>query len=232
MNEHNRFKKYAWLLVLLLICLGYFGIKCLYRNDKAKEENIFNEYPQKSESSSISLEVNDLLTETNVNLDENFKDKEYQYKDKQLNYKITCIDYNQEYLNSGEKYSCRSVEIQLQYRLYRLYTNPNNCQRKIYVILYDDYIIEHIIGDCDDSCGTINIYNQGNLLKTIKNVNANPKLTNLNDYNYVKKVDNNIYYFQDVNKYTYLNKLDLNNLNLSSVELAKVKNENFGCENK
>ena len=240
MDERNKLKKYSWLFVLMFviiiflifICIKYFIKNRETINKENISNNIFSDYPSKNDDSTISFELNDLLKETNINLNENFQDKEFQYKDKKLYYKITCLDYNEDYLRNGEKYSCRAVEMQVQYRLYRLFTNPNNCQRKINVILYKDYIIEHIVGDCADGCGTINIFNEGTLLKTIKNINANPKLTNSDDNNYVKKVNDYIYYFEDIGKYTYLKKLDFNNLNSRGIELAKINNENMSCENK
>ena len=236
MDERSKIKEKTWIFVIIfiiLIGLGLFSIRYIFKNKKSikTNDNIFSEYPQNNDDSTISFELNDLLNETNVNLNENFKDKEFKYKNKKLYYYMTCIDYNEDYLNSGEKYACRAVQMQIQFRLYRLFTNPNNCQKKIYIISFKDYIVEHIVGDCENGCGTINVYNEGDLLTTVKNVNANQKLTNNSDYNYVKKVDNYLYFFEDIGNYTYLNKLDINDSNYKKVKLEKITNENLSCEN-
>lgn len=225
--------------ILIITIITIFFVVCFlvkyYKNNKQEDQeqisNIFNAYPLKNDDITISFELNDLLAQTNINLNENFENKSFKYPNKKLNYYITCIDYNDDYLKNGGKYSCRAVEMKVQYRLNRLFTYSNDCQRKIYMILYKGYVIEHTVGNCEVGCGTIKIYNNGELLTTINNANANPKLLNSKDYNYVKMYENNLYYFTDEGDYTILNKLNLNNLN-NKEELAKIENKSFSCENK
>ena len=78
MDERNKLKQYSWLFVLIFVLIIFLIFICIKNFIKNKEtvnkenvsNNIFNEYPPKNDESTISFELNNLLEETNINLNE------------------------------------------------------------------------------------------------------------------------------------------------------------------
>lgn len=237
--KNNKKLIYASLIALIEIVIIIFVIKKVFIKNNINNNNppttkyvelqSFTKYPAKSDDAAIEFELNDLISNSNVNFNTNFSDMDFKYKI--IPYTLRCSKFDQSYIDNSNEYACREVEVTIFNFKYNLSTKKNDCASTIRFMWVNHYIIQQYTTDCESGCGKIYINKDENLLYTIDNVTASPKITGSNEYNYSKYIDNSLYYFVNEGEYLVLKKIDFSKNNINEEEVEKIKNENLICYN-
>lgn len=234
--KNNKKLIFASLIALIEIVIIIFVVKKVFiKNNinnnqsttKYVELQSFTKYPEKSDDTAIEFELNDLISNSNVNLNTNFSDMNFKYKI--IPYILRCSKFDQSYVDNSNEYACREIEITIFNFKYNLSTKKSDCDSTIRITWFNHYIIQQYTTDCESGCGKININKDENLLYTINNTIASPKIIGSKEYNYSKYVDNKLYYFVNEGKYIVLKKIDFDKDEIIEEEVEKVKNENLIC---
>ena len=221
-NKHKGIYLIIWLLVAIIIVFVIITNKnnSPKTNDPIIESNL-DLYPKKNDDNAISFEVKDTILNSNLNLNSDFEETQLEYNI--IPYYVKCKTYD------SNEFTCKEVTVSILNIQLDVELDNNICSPTNEILWVNKYFIRQYTSDCSSACGNIDVSYSDEEVYNIENVIANPKITESNDYNYVRYHDKYIYYFVDDGEYVLLKKLNLDGNEFKEEIIGKIKNTFIKC---
>ncbi|MBQ3021171.1 MAG: hypothetical protein IJD92_03000 [Bacilli bacterium] len=248
MEEKKNNKGLIWLIVILIILVlglvGYIVYDIVLKVDKTNltpnntsttttskkiiEEQNFTKYPEKNDDNIVNFNLHELYVNENVNLMENFKN--LKLKKGNIDYTLNCTKYDEAHVEAFG-YACSHFEILINKVKLEDYFNEG-CGHTKHIIINGDYLILQLSTGCDEGCGYIKIFKNGELIYTVKGTTSYLDLNDSFD-NIIKYSNNKLYYFIQTKEtdvaYNVLKMIDFNKSEIIEEELERKETDYAVC---